>query len=237
MSDPKKRGILYLVPTPLAALAMDAIPTQVKKIVADCKDFIVESNKIGRRHIMSMAPGKDLRECYIDVYNKNTDLLELPNLLGAIEEGRNICLLSDAGSPSIADPGNALVRLAHLREIKVQPLVGPSSILLALAGSGLNGQQFVFHGYLSPQKKQLVKELKKLDRMTDTGQTQIFMETPYRNEQILTALQNLRPNTLLCIAAQLTGKDEFIQTKEIQTWQKSGLPDLSKKPCIFLLGR
>ncbi len=236
MAVMKKTGTLYLVPTPLGSDGVQGIPEVNRSIVRDCQYFIVESNKLGRRHILSMAPGKDLQACNIEIMNKETDPLEYRSFLDPAMLGEPICLLSDAGSPTLADPGSPLVGMAHLKKIPVKPLVGPSSILLALMASGLNGQEFSFHGYLSPQKNNLLRQLKDLEHRARMGQTQIFMETPYRNRAILVAALKLKPDTLFCIAADLTTAKETILTKTIAKWQETGWPDLHKVPSIFLLG-
>ena len=236
MSSPKKTGVLYLVPTPLGAGALASIPEVNRSIIVSTMHFIVESQKLGRRHILSMAPGKDLGDCQIEVYDKDSSPMDHLNLLDPVREGHDICLLSDAGSPTVADPGSPVVRLAHRQGISVKPLSGPSSIILALSASGLNGQQFTFHGYLSPRKKELQRQLRDLERSARNGPTQIFMETPYRNGAILEGVLKLKPDTLFCIAANLTTSNEYVQTRIIQGWLEKGFPDLQKVPSIFLLG-
>ena len=169
--------------------------------------------------------------------NKFTDPNEWESFLNPAKEGHDIGLLSEAGCPGIADPGAVIVEIAHRIGIEVHPLVGPSSILLALMGAGMNGQNFCFHGYLSPKKELLPKELKRLEQLsTKNKQTQIFIETPYRNNQLIeTALKVLNANTRFCIAVDLTTDKAFIQTKKINLWKKGKRPDFHKRPAIFLL--
>ena len=157
--------------------------------------------------------------------------------LKVAEEGHDIGLVSEAGCPGVADPGSEIVRMAYAKGIEVVPMVGPSSILLALMASGMNGQQFCFQGYLSPKKPQLQSELKRLEQTAKRHQqTQIFIETPYRNQALVEmALKTLSPNTQFCIACDLTSEQEYVQTKRVAEWRKSTLPDLHKRPTIFLL--
>ncbi len=236
MTASKKKGVLYLVPTPLHDGGFNGIPEVNKTIVAGCQYFIAESMKMGRRHILNMSPEKEIDRCIIDLMNKDTDPFIYRRYLDPALAGFDICLLSDAGSPTIADPGAPIVLMAHKKGIQVRPLSGPSSVMHALMASGLNGQKFTFHGYLSFHQKEVLRQLRELERKTRGGMTQIFMETPYRNRSLLSQILKLKPDTLLCIAANLSSPHEFIRTETIKTWSDSTIPDLHKIPCIFLLG-
>lgn len=236
MTSMKKVGTLFLVPAPLHEQGLYSIPAYNQTIVERCQYFIVESQKMGRRHILAMSPKKDLDGCIIEIMNKDTDAFSYRTYLDPAISGFDICLLSDSGSPTIADPGAPIVQMAHIKGIKVRPLSGPSSILQALMSSGLNGQKFTFHGYLTAQKKDVLKQLRDLERNALQGVTQIFMETPYRNQALYSQILKLKPDTLLCIVANLSSTEEFISTKTIKAWREQSSPNLHKIPCIFLLG-
>ncbi len=233
----QEKGRLYLVPTPLGPEGDAALTQRSREIVGACTEFIVESLKMGRRHVKRMAPDLDLGTCVFHALNKHTPPEEYTYYLDAALAGKDICVLSDAGSPSIADPGAPIVQLAHRRGICVVPLPGPSSIMLALMASGLQGQSFTFRGYLSHHKSSLRRDLKTVEREARSGVTQIFMETPYRNTKMLQAiLQTLSDDMQLCIACQLTLPDEWIHSRSIRQWKQVARPDLHKKPAIFLVG-
>ena len=234
----KNRGRIYLVPTPLVEGQIASIPEINREIVSNCQYFLVESFKVGRRHIRAFAPKFDFDAATIDQLNKHTSLREIEKLLEPALQGHIMCILSDAGCPGIADPGSDLVRLAHRRDLEIIPLSGPNSITLALMASGMNGQQFTFHGYLSRDKRTLKSKLKKLETIAGRGITQIFMETPYRNlalfEQLITTLSS---DIQLCIACDLTNKDALLKSQRISVWKKQPTPDIHKRPCIFLIGQ
>lgn len=232
------KGTLYLIPTTLGESAYDqVIPSFNNAILQEIDVFIVENIKTARRFIKKTAPDKVIDELVFHEINKRTNLDMLPTFLKPIEEGRNIGVISDAGCPGVADPGADVVALAHQKNIKVMPLVGPSSILLSLMASGFNGQSFCFNGYLPKEQKDRVRKLKDLERMAIAQkQTQLFIETPYRNQHVLTdLLANCNPNTKLCIAVDITMASEQIATKTIAEWKNTTI-DLNKRPCIFLLG-
>ena len=178
-----------------------------------------------------------MRELALHLLNEHTEDKALPDLLKTLLAGKDVGLMSDAGCPGVADPGAKLVALAHQKGIRVVPLVGPSSILLALMASGLNGQQFAFLGYLPVDKTERNQKLKEIEKRAQThNETQIFIETPYRNQHMLEALlSTCHANTRLCIASQVSLADEFIVTKSISGWKQSAPPDLHKKPTVFLL--
>jgi 16S rRNA (cytidine1402-2'-O)-methyltransferase len=234
----KKQGRIYLVPTPLLEGHVESIPTFNREVVRACRHFLVESFKMGRRHIRAMVPDFDLDQSYLEELNKHTPLEELETLIAPVELGQDICILSDAGCPGVADPGSALVQLAHRKRIEVVPLSGPSSILLALMASGFNGQQFIFLGYLSRDKGKLKQDLKRIEQEARKGITQIFMETPYRNLAVMQELlQVISGDLQLCIACDITGSKEFILSQPVAEWKKQDLPDLHKRPCIFVIGK
>lgn len=245
-------GILYLIPNTLGPVdtgnahpLAQIIPAQVQAITAGLDYFIAENAKTTRAFLKLVAAehplAKPLQEIRISELNVNTDAAELPALLAPLLAGRDAGLISEAGVPAVADPGANLVRLAHGHGISVKPLVGPSSLLLAVMASGLNGQSFAFNGYLPTDAGQRVKRIKALEeRSRQEKQTQLFIETPYRNGALLEALAvNCLPNTLVCVATDLTLASESIKTQAAAKW-KSDLaagraPDFHKKPTVFLL--
>ena len=231
-------GKLYLIPTPLHETALHTIPSYVLPILHRLDYFIAERAKTARQFIKTTQPPRPLQVLTVYELSKHTDPEEWQTYLQAAEAGHDIGLLSEAGVPGVADPGADIVRLAYSKGMEVVPLVGPSSILLALMASGMNGQQFCFQGYLSPKKPQLMQDLKRLEQLAQRQQqTQIFIETPYRNHALLeTAFQTLAPQTLFCIACDLTAPTEYIFTKTVRQWQQTALPDLDKRPAIFLIG-
>ena len=232
-----KKGKLYLIPTPLGEDGDHVLPQYVKDIIHQLDLFIAEKAKTARRYIKTTGHPKPISELVFSELNKRIDYSEWSQYLKPAEAGTDIGLLSEAGCPGVADPGAEIVKLAHEKGIEVIPLVGPSSLLLALMGSGLNGQSFAFHGYLSPKKELIGKDLKKLEQAAQKGrQTQLFIETPYRNNQLVEqAFKTLSPKTRFCIAMDLTLPNEYIVTKTIAEWRKSKLPELHKRPAVFLL--
>jgi 16S rRNA (cytidine1402-2'-O)-methyltransferase len=235
---PKKttNGSLYLIPTTLGETnPLEVLPFSIKKIIDDIDHYIVENEKSARGFIKSVLPGKSQPKLIISTLNKFTDPSEIPDLLDPCFEGFDVGVLSEAGCPGIADPGAEVVKFAHEKDIKVIPLVGPSSILLALMASGFNGQQFAFNGYLPIDKDKRRKEIKRLEKQSaDFNQTQLFIETPYRNDAMLSDLANtLSPGTRICVACDLTLPTEMIKTKSAEDWKKIKV-DLHKRPTLFL---
>ena len=231
------KGHIYLIPTTLGESDLQlVIPEYIRTIVNDLNYFIVENIRSARRYIRRLLPEKNIDMITFYELNKHTKTNEISNYLKVVEEGNNIGIISEAGNPGIADPGSDIVKIAHKRNIQVIPLVGPSSILLALISSGMNGQNFAFNGYLpikQPERVQKIKMLEKRSRIEN--QSQIFMETPYRNMKLLDdLLNNCQNNTLLCIASDITLKTEFIKTKSIAEWKKQ-IPQINKRPTIFIL--
>lgn len=233
------KGKLYLIPTPLGGEAIHTIPPYVVDILHQLDVFIAERAKTARQFIRETKPVKPFSELTFYEIGKHTPLEERASFLEAAENGQDIGLLSEAGCPGVADPGAYVVQTAHQKGIEVVPLVGPSSILLGLMASGLNGQNFCFHGYLPPKKPDLMRELKFLEqRVFKHTQTQIFIETPYRNMALIeTALNTLSADMLFCIAAGLTTPAEYVRTLSVGAWRKAQAPNLDKIPAIFLLGK
>ena len=234
----KTKGILYLIPSVIAEnTEKEVIPPQVLTICRYTKYYLVENIRTARRFISSLQLGITISDLQFSVLEKKTPDTDVPGLLQPLLEGENIGIISEAGCPGVADPGARAVAWAHKNHIRVVPLVGPSSILLALMSSGFSGQRFAFHGYLPVKVPERVQAFKQLEREAQGGQTQIFMETPYRNNQLLSdLLQHCRAGTHLCIARGVSGEQEFIRTLTIAEWRKQK-PDLHKVPTIFLLGR
>ena len=231
-------GTLYLIPTPLVEGVLRPLPEETLAIVRRLKVFVVERGKTARQFIKQTATPIPFAEMTFFELNKRTDANQLPSFLKpALEDNQDIGILSEAGCPGIADPGADLVQLAHQKGLNVVPLIGPSSILLALMASGLNGQQFAFHGYLPIKNPNRKKALQELERQSKKQrQTQIFIETPYRNDGLISdMLSAFNAQTRLCIAADLTAPDAYIKTKTILNWKRQAPPRLHKRPAIFLI--
>ena len=229
-------GNLYLIPNTLGEDNFSFIlPDVVKSVIESLDYFIVENERTARAYIKRLLPDKIQKDIHVEIIDKHTDPLDLPGFLKPIENGKNAGIISEAGVPCIADPGAEIVSIAHRKGLKVIPLVGPSSILLALMASGFNGQQFAFRGYL-PFDQQIRKRVfQAMNKDIKDGITQIFMETPYRNNKLLDELLKImHPETKLCIACDITLENEYIRTKTIADWVGS-LPDLHKRPTIFLI--
>ena len=231
-------GKLYLIPTTLGEETepLEVMPLSVKKVVEQIDYYIVENEKSARRFIKKISPKKAQPSLQLMLLDKYAEEIETSTYLDICNQGINVGLLSEAGVPAVADPGATIVKLAHQKNIQVVPLVGPSSILMAMMSSGLNGQNFAFNGYLPIDKgdrKRTIKDLEKLS--LDKNQSQIFIETPYRNEKMFSDLKAaLSPTTYLCIAADITLPTEYIKTMMIKDW-KYQQPDLHKKPAIFII--
>ncbi len=232
------KGAVYLIPVTLGdSPVSQVIPEFNTQIINEIDVYVVENIKTARRFLKKSGIIKAIDELTFFEINKRTQLHELPTFLKPLDEGKNIGILSEAGCPGVADPGAEIVNLAQEKGIKVVPLVGPSSILLSLMASGFNGQSFCFNGYLPKEQKDRVYKLKELERKVfSQQQTQLFIETPFRNNHLLEdILKNCSDNTKLCVAVDITLETELIQTLAIKDWKKTKL-DLHKKPCIFLLG-
>lgn len=229
-----RKGIVYLIPSLLDENGIDAIPSYIITAVKNCRVFFVENERTARRYLKKLW-----KEIVIDEYEWYviSDAPEVKEIFKQkMREGKNVGLISEAGCPGVADPGQALIAIAQEMNAHIRPLVGPNSILLALMASGMNGQQFQFIGYLPIDNQQRIKTIKELEAESQKKNcTQIFIETPYRNNQLIEALiKNCKSSTKFCIAADLTGPAEWIKTKTIADWKNEKL-DLHKRPVIFLL--
>ncbi|WP_297333162.1 SAM-dependent methyltransferase [Flavobacterium sp.] len=231
-------GKLYLLPVPLGPDAdpKDVLPESVARSIEFIDHYIVENEKTARRFIKAILPTKKQPELILSVLNKHTEPQEHFEFIKPCLEGKNVGLMSEAGCPGVADPGAAIVKLAHSNNIQVVPLTGPSSILLAMMASGMNGQSFAFNGYLPIDKAEKKNALKNYEKLSqDKNQSQLFIETPYRNNKLLDdILATLQPATHLCIAADITLPTEYIKTKTAAQWKKEK-PDLHNRPCIFII--
>jgi len=228
---------LYLIPTTLGDCSLNKIlPAFNTEVVNKLKFFIVEDLRTARRFLKKANSNINIDELTFYVLNQHTSPDEISGFLKPMFDGNDVGVLSEAGCPAIADPGADVVAIAQQNNFDVVPLVGPSSILLSLMASGFNGQSFAFVGYLPIQPAERSKSLKKLEsRVYSESQSQIFIETPYRNMKMVEdILQNCQPNTKLCIAVDITLETEYIKTKSIKDW-KGKVPDLNKRPCIFIL--
>lgn len=229
---------LYLIPVPLSDAATPALLPHEAAQILHLTDFVVEAEKTARAHLKHMGTALPIRELNLQTLNEHTPSADIAALLQPLREGRDLGLLSEAGCPAVADPGAVLAALAHEEGYTVKPLVGASSILLALMASGANGQNFAFKGYLPADKTERASSLKALEaRSRECNETQIFIETPYRNDALLAdALALLHPQTRLCVACNLTAADEEIISQTVAQWRKrTPLPKLHKRPAIFVL--
>jgi len=230
------KGTIYLIPNTLGDCSGDRVlPADVKEMLGRLTYFIVENERSARAFIKSIHPDKNQQELRFEIIDKQTHPLDLPLFLQPVEQGEDAGILSEAGVPCVADPGSDLVSMAHRKGLQVVPMVGPSSILLALMASGFNGQQFTFRGYLPFDKSIRKRVFQTMIKDCRDGITQIFMETPYRNNKLLEELATtLHPETKLCIAVDITLDTEFIATKTIAQWKREPI-DLHKRPTIFLI--
>ena len=232
------KGKLYMIPATLGECDVNKIlPLSVKEQLHKLDEFIVENSKTARAFLKKMSIPTPQNKLKIHILNKHTPIEEFHGFLNACRNGANIGLISEAGCPGVADPGAEITNMAHKEDIQVVPLVGPSSILLAIMASGMNGQSFAFNGYLPIEKSERKKKLQNLEKNSrNFNQTQLFIETPYRNDKIIDSIfQNLQGNTRLCIACDLSLNSEYIKTKTVNDWKKTSKPDLKKRPCIFLI--
>lgn len=238
MASQTDLGCLYLIPTTLGETAANlTLPAVNSQIINTLNCFIVEELRTARRFLKNTGYNGVIDNVEFFLLNEHTHDEELSKYLEPASEGKSIGLMSEAGLPCIADPGHKVVALAHNKGIRVVPLTGPSSLMLALMASGLNGQQFSFHGYLPVKPHERAGKLRTIEKEARiTGYSQIFIETPYRNNAMLEAIiAALHPDTLLCIAANLTLPDEFISTMTLARWKKK-MPDIQKKPAVFIIG-
>lgn len=228
---------LYLIPVTLGETSIEKVlPSYNKEIILGIKHFIVEDVRSARRFLKKVERSIDIDTLTFFTLNKHTSPEDISSYLKPLMEGNPMGVISEAGCPAVADPGADVVAIAQRKNLKVVPLVGPSSIILSVMGSGFNGQSFAFHGYLPIDSNDRAKRIKVLEqRVYAEDQTQLFIETPYRNNKMMEDIvKNCRPQTKLCVAANITCEDEYIKTRTIKEWQGK-LPDLSKIPCIFLI--
>ncbi len=232
-------GVLYLVPNTLGNPdTTRTIPAAVPELTRHVRIFIVENLRNARRYLKSLDKSIDIDQLQFHELNEHTAFDEIPDFLNEVMNGADAAVLSEAGLPGVADPGAQVVAVAHQKGIRVVPLTGPSSILLSLMASGLNGQAFTFHGYLPVKHPERAKKIRDLEQVVkNSRETQIFIEAPYRNDGLLSdIIASCDASTLLCIAADLTMDSEYIRTKSIGDWKKENRPSLHKRPVIFLLG-
>lgn len=228
---------LYLLPVTLGDTPVEKVlPSYNREIILQIRHFIVEDVRSARRFLKKVDRDINIDELTFYPLNKHTSPEAISGYLKPLQEGNSMGVISEAGCPAVADPGADVVAIAQRKNLKVVPLVGPSSIILSVMGSGFNGQSFAFHGYLPIEPGERQKRLKELEqRVYSEHQTQLFIETPYRNNKMLEdILKACRPQTKLCVATNITCEGEYIKTKTVQEW-KGHLPDLSKIPCIFLI--
>jgi len=234
---PTQKGHLYLIPVTLGDVdPLEVMPISIKRVIESVDHYVVENEKTARRSIKMIAPDKQQSILEFSLINKYTEPSEIPAFLDPCLEGKPMGLMSEAGVPGIADPGADVVAIAHEKGIRVIPMVGPSSILMAMMASGLNGQNFAFNGYLpidAKERKHKIIELEQRSRQEQ--QAQSFIETPYRNNKMIEVLvSSLHPDTLLCIACDISLPTEFIKTQSISQWKKNAV-DLHKRPAMFVI--
>lgn len=231
------KGSLYLIPVTLGTEKFEhVLPADVINLLTSLRHFIVEDIRSARRFLRLIDKNFPIDESEFLILNEHTDLKMLDSYFSAIESGKDAGLLSEAGLPCIADPGSPLVRLAHRKSVRVVPLTGPSSILLALIASGMNGQNFTFSGYIPIKKGERQNSIRKLEQEALSGVTQIIIEAPYRNQKLLDdILSCCKPGTLLCLAVDISMDNEYIKTDSIKNWKRN-IPAINKRPAIFILG-
>lgn len=231
---------LYLIPVTLGETEISRVlPAYNHDVIVGIKHFIVENIRSARRFLKKVEKSIDIDTLTFYELNRHTDRKFIGEYLDPLKKGEPVGIISEAGCPAIADPGADVVAIAQSRGYKVVPLVGPSSIIMSVMGSGFNGQSFAFKGYLPVEVPQRIKALKKLEqKVQNENQTQLFIETPYRNAKMIeTILNSLNPKTKLCIAAGITCAEEYIKTRTVAEWKKEKIPELGKIPAIFVIGK
>lgn len=230
------KGNLFLIPSVISPGTQDwVVPPKVKDSLLSIRFFLAEDIRTARRYLASLKIYDRIEDLALSVLDKDTGEADLPALFAPAFSGQHVGVLSESGCPGIADPGALAVKYAHENGIRVIPLVGPSAVFLALMASGLNGQRFAFHGYLPIQRREVAKAIKDLEKESKSkGQTQIFIETPYRNNALFSnLLQHLMPDTRVCVAVDITGENEYIRTQAVREWRVASL-ELPKNPAVFL---
>ena len=232
---------LYLIPCPISddTAVADVTPVANQAIIDSLDYFIVENTRSARRFLSKSGYAKAIDEAtFVELNEHTTSPTEIARMIEPLKAGRSVGVISEAGVPAVADPGQAVVELCHKHNIRVVPLVGPSSILMAVMASGLSGQSFAFNGYLPIKEPERSKTIKRLESRARTEhQSQLFIEAPYRNVKLLEQmLKSLNPDTRLCVACDITSKSEYIRTQTVAQWCKSTMPDIQKRPTIFIIG-
>ena len=232
---------LYLIPCPISddTAVADVTPAAHQAIIDSLDYFIVENTRSARRFLSKSGYAKAIDEAtFVELNEHTTSPTEIARMIEPLKAGRSAGVISEAGVPAVADPGQAVVELCHKHNIRVVPLVGPSSILMAVMASGLSGQSFAFNGYLPIKEPERSKTIKRLESRARTEhQSQLFIEAPYRNVKLLEQmLKSLNPDTRLCVACDITSKSEYIRTQTVAQWCKSTMPDIQKRPTIFIIG-
>ena len=232
---------LYLIPCPISddTAVADVTPIANQSIIDSLDYFIVENVRSARRFLSKSGYAKAIDEAtFVELNEHTTSPTEIARMIEPLKAGRSAGVISEAGVPAVADPGQAVVELCHKHNISVVPLVGPSSILMAVMASGLSGQSFAFNGYLPIKEPERSKTIKRLESRARTEhQSQLFIEAPYRNVKLLEQmLKSLNPDTRLCIACDITSKSEYIRTQSVAQWRKISMPDIQKRPTIFIIG-
>lgn len=235
------KGTIYMIPSPISddTPVWDVLPEANRKVMDSLDYFIVENTRSARRFLSKAGVKRRIEELeFVELNEHTTDEREVERMLRPVVEGRSAGVISEAGVPGVADPGAAIVALAHRHGVRVVPLVGPSSILMSVMASGLNGQSFAFVGYLPIKEPERGRRLKELERrVMDERQSQLFIEAPYRNVKLFeTLVKSLSPRMKLTVATDITAPDEFIRTLAVEEWRKAGVPQIEKRPTIFLLG-
>ena len=229
-----------MIPCPIAEGEMSAVlPAANDDVVRKIDYFVVENTRTARRFLSKMGMGRPIESLTFAELNEHTDPREVEGLLAPVLAGRDCGVISEAGLPGVADPGAAIVAAAHRHGVRVVPMVGPSSILMALMASGQNGQSFAFNGYLPVKPAERVQAIRRFEKRAQTeGQAQIFIEAPYRNIKLMDdMLKTLAAETILTVAADLSGPEEYVSTAPVKVWRSRKMPDINKRPAIFILGR
>jgi 16S rRNA (cytidine1402-2'-O)-methyltransferase len=232
---------LYLIPCPISddTAVADVTPAANQAIIDSLDYFIVENTRSARRFLSKSGYAKAIDEAtFVELNEHTTSPTEIARMIEPIKAGRSAGVISEAGVPAVADPGQAVVELCHKHNIRVVPLVGPSSILMAVMASGFSGQSFAFNGYLPIKEPERSKSIKRLEsRARAEHQSQLFIEAPYRNVKLFEQmLKSLNPDTRLCVATDITSKSEYIRTKTVAQWRQTPMPDIQKRPTIFIIG-
>ncbi|MFI3264456.1 MAG: SAM-dependent methyltransferase [Rikenellaceae bacterium] len=236
-----KSGILYLIPCPIAEAGevWDVLPAANKSVIDSLDYFIVENTRSARRFLSKTKVANPIDSLeFVELNEHSHSGIEIEKMVDPITEGRSAGVISEAGVPGVADPGALVVEACHRRGIKVVPLVGPSSIIMAMMASGLNGQSFAFNGYLPIKPPERGKAIRNFERRAQQeGQSQMFIEAPYRNVKLVEQLlSTLAPKTRLTIAMDITAPEEYILTQEVEKWRRTKMPDMNKRPAIFIIG-